>query len=80
VTCAEALGSRALAVCKPFPGDPLPLDVYGLLVADVRGNGVPLLLDLSSPRLDAALEGRPDLAKVNDWELAEFVRGAAATR
>jgi 1-phosphofructokinase len=35
---------------------------------------VPVLVDLSSPRLDSALEGRPDVVKLNDWELAEFVR------
>jgi 1-phosphofructokinase len=74
VTCAEALDSRALVVCNPYPGDVLPLDVYGLLVADARGSGVPVLVDLSSPRLDAALEGGPDIVKLNDWELAEFVR------
>jgi 1-phosphofructokinase len=38
-------------------------------------NGTPVLVDLSSPRLDSALEGGPDLVKLNDWELAEFVRG-----
>ena len=32
-------------------------------------------MDLSSPRLDSALRGEPDLVKLNDWELAEFVRG-----
>jgi 1-phosphofructokinase len=74
VTCAEALDSRALVVCNPYPGDALPLDVYGLLVADARGTGVPVLVDLSSPRLDAALEAGPDIVKLNDWELAEFVR------
>jgi 1-phosphofructokinase len=73
VTCAAALGSRALAVCNPFPGDTLPLDVYGMLVADVRDNGVPVVVDLSSPRLDSALEGHPDVVKLNDWELAEYV-------
>jgi 1-phosphofructokinase len=73
-TCAAALDSRALAVCNPFPGDALPLDVYGMLVADVREHGVPVLVDLSSPRLDSALESHPDTVKLNDWELAEFVR------
>jgi 1-phosphofructokinase len=73
VTCAAALGSRALAVCNPFPGDALPLEVYGMLVGDVRDNGVPVVVDLSSPRLDSALEGRPDVVKLNDWELAEYV-------
>jgi 1-phosphofructokinase len=74
MTCAAALDSRLLAVCNPFPGDALPLDVYGMLVADVRANGVPALVDLSSPRLDSALDGHPDLVKLNDWELAEFAR------
>ena len=73
ITCAAALGSRALVVCNPFPGDSLPLDIYGMLVGDVRDNGVPVVVDLSSPRLDSALEGHPDVVKLNDWELAEFV-------
>jgi fructose-1-phosphate kinase PfkB-like protein len=73
-TCTAALDSRALVVCNPFPGDALPLDVYGMLVADVRQHGVPVLVDLSSPRLDGALESHPEVVKLNDWELAEFVR------
>jgi 1-phosphofructokinase len=72
--CAEALGSRSLVICNPYPGDTLPLDLYGMLAADVRGSGIPVLVDLSSPRLDSALEGGPDVVKLNDWELAEFVR------
>jgi 1-phosphofructokinase len=38
-----------------------------------------VLVDLSSPRLEAALEGKPDLVKLNDWELAEFVSGPVET-
>ena len=74
-TVTNALGSRVLAICNPFPADTVPLDVYGRLVADVRAGGVPVLVDLSSPRLESALEGRPELVKLNDWELAEFVCG-----
>ena len=74
-TCAAALSSQALAVCNPWPGDLLPLEVYGNLVSDARANGVPVLVDLSSPRLDSALEGSPDVVKINDWELAEYVSG-----
>jgi 1-phosphofructokinase len=77
-TCAVALECQALVVCNPFPGDTLPLDVYGSLVQDVSANGIPVLVDLSSPRLESALEGRPDLVKLNDWELAEFVSGPVA--
>jgi fructose-1-phosphate kinase PfkB-like protein len=64
-----------LVVCNPFPGDALPLETYGSLVSDVRENGTPVIVDLSSPRLDSALDGAPDLVKLNDWELAEFVQG-----
>lgn len=74
-TCAAALGSKVLVVCNPLPGDALPFEVYSNLVADARANGTPVLIDLSSPRLDHALAGGPDLVKLNDWELAEFVSG-----
>jgi 1-phosphofructokinase len=75
-TRAAVLDSALLAVCNPHPGDALPLEVYGLLVADARANGVPVVVDLSTPRLDSAPEGRPDVVKLNDWELAEFVYGS----
>jgi len=78
LTTAAALESDVLVVCNPFPNDSLPLEVYGNLVEDVRSNGTPVLTDLSSPRLDSALEGRPDLVKVNDWELAGYVYGPIA--
>jgi 1-phosphofructokinase len=74
-TCATALESDVLVVCNPFPGEILPLPIYGDLISDVRENGTPVLADLSSPRLDSALDGRPDLVKLNDWELAEFADG-----
>jgi 1-phosphofructokinase len=78
-TCAAALGCQALVVCNPFPGDLLPLETYGSLVSDVRENGTRVLVDLSTPRLDSALEGAPDLVKLNDWELAEFIYGPVET-
>jgi 1-phosphofructokinase len=77
--CAAAIDSDALVLCNPYPGESLPLEIYGNLVADVRANGTPVLVDLSSPRLDSALEGKPDLVKINDWELAEFVAGPVDT-
>jgi 1-phosphofructokinase len=78
-TVAAALDSRVLAVCGPFPGDALPLEIYRDLVADVRANGTPVIVDLSPPRLDRALEGGPDLVKINDWELASYVKGPVDT-
>jgi 1-phosphofructokinase len=79
VTCAAALDADVLALCGPYPGEALPLELYGNLVADVRGNGTPVVVDLSSPRLDSALEGKPDLVKINDWELAGYVVGPVDT-
>ena len=79
ITCAAALDSDVLVVCNPLPGDALPLEVYRNLVSNVRSNGTPVLVDLSSPRLEAALESGPDLVKVNDWELAEYVCGPVDT-
>jgi 1-phosphofructokinase len=74
-TVAAALQSAVLVVCNPYPADGLPDEVYATLVADVRAAGIPVLVDLSSPRLDQVLPSKPDLVKLNDWELAEFVSG-----
>jgi 1-phosphofructokinase len=74
-TCAAAIGAAALVVCNPYPADGLPVEAYAELVSHVQAAGTPVHVDLSGPRLEAALEGRPDLVKLNDWELAEFVRG-----
>jgi 1-phosphofructokinase len=79
VTCAAAIDADALVVCNPYPSEALPLEIYGSLVSDVQANGTPALVDLSSPRLDSALEGRPSLVKINDWELAAFVYGPVDT-
>ena len=75
LTCAEAISAGWLVVTNPMPADALALEVYGELVADARAAGCSTLVDLSSPRLDSALSGEPDLVKLNDWELAEFVSG-----
>ncbi len=75
LTCAEAIACGWLIVTNPMPGSALPLEIYGDLVADAKANGCRTLVDLSSPRMDSALRGKPDVAKLNDWELAEMVRG-----
>jgi len=76
---AAALDSAVLALCGPYPAEALPLEIYGNLVADVRANGTPVIVDLSPPRLDSALEGGPELVKINDWELARYVTGPVDT-
>ena len=57
----------------------MPLEIYGGLVADVKANGTPVVVDLSSPRLDSALEGGPDLVKINDWQIAGYISGPVDT-
>ncbi len=75
IACAEGIAAGWLAVTNPMPGEALPLEIYGDLVTDARAGGCRTLVDLSSPRLDSALRGRPDLVKLNDWELAGYVCG-----
>lgn len=79
VTVAAALDAGVLALCGPYPGEALPLEIYGKLTADVRDNGTPVIVDLSPPRLDSALEGKPDLVKINDWEVAKYIEGPVDT-
>lgn len=74
-TVAAALGSRLLVVCNPYPAEGLPVEVYDTVLANVRAAGMPVLVDLSSPRPDQVLRHKPDLVKLNDWELAEYVQG-----
>jgi len=74
-TCAAALTSAVLVICNPYPPNGFPEEVYETVVADVRAARVPVVVDLSSPRLDRTLASRPDVVKLNDWELAEYVRG-----
>jgi 1-phosphofructokinase len=78
-TTAAALENELLAICNPYPGDAMPLDVYGSLVANVRASGVRVIADLSSPRIEATAAAEPELVKLNDWELAEFVVGPVDT-
>jgi 1-phosphofructokinase len=79
VACAAALDADLLAICGPYPDEALPLEIYGSLVTDVKANGTPVLVDLSPPRLNSALEGKPDLVKINDWQIAAFVSGPVDT-
>jgi 1-phosphofructokinase len=76
---AAAIDCGVLALCGPYPGEALPLEIYGALVADVKANGTRVVVDLSPPRLDSALEGKPDLVKINDWEIAKFISGPVDT-
>jgi 1-phosphofructokinase len=79
-TTAAALESDVLAICNPYPGDAMPLDSYGALVTNAKAAGIRVVADLSSPRLEAAAAAEPELVKLNDWELAAYVKGPVDTR
>jgi 1-phosphofructokinase len=73
LTTTSALASEVLVLCGPVPSESLPVEIYGKLVADARAGDTRTIVDLSPPRLNSALEGEPDIVKVNDWQLAEFL-------
>ena len=79
-TVAAAIDSEVLALCGPYPGEALPLEIYGKLVADVKANGTPVIVDLSPPRLDSALEGGPDLVKDQRRGAGSLHRGTGRLR
>ena len=79
LTVTSALASEVLVLCGPVPSESLPVEVYGKLVADSRAGDTRTIVDLSPPRLNSALEGEPDIVKVNDWQLGEFVEGPVST-
>jgi fructose-1-phosphate kinase PfkB-like protein len=72
-TYEVASETDVLAVCNPMPGDALPLATYSRLVRWAAEHDLPVVADLSTPRIDAALAGGPVHVKINDWELAELV-------
>jgi fructose-1-phosphate kinase PfkB-like protein len=75
LTCAEAITCGWLIVTNPMPGSSLPPEIYGDLVADAKAKGCRTLVDLASPHMESALRGEPDVAKLNERELAELVGG-----
>jgi len=75
VTVAAALESEVLVVCGPTPPEAMPTEIFGNLVADAKAGGTRTIIDLSPPRLNSALEGKPDFVKLDDWQLAEYVVG-----
>ena len=71
ITCAAALNAKVLMVCGALPQDAIPVETFGNLVRDVHAaSDTKVVTDISSPQLDAALEGKPDIVKLDDWQLA----------
>lgn len=73
LTTTSALAGEVLVLCGPVPAESVPVETYGKLVADARAGDTRSIVDLSPPRLNSALESEPDVVKVNDWQLAEFL-------
>jgi 1-phosphofructokinase len=73
LTTTSGLSSEVLVLCGSVPSEAVPVETYGKLVADARAGDTRTIVDLSPPRLNSALEGEPDVVKVNDWQLAEFL-------
>jgi hypothetical protein len=74
-TTASALSSAALVIANPFPPGDLPGEAFTTVAGNAAAAGVPVIVDLSSPRLECTLGCRPAIVKLNDWELAEYVCG-----
>ncbi|MGO9490172.1 MAG: PfkB family carbohydrate kinase [Solirubrobacteraceae bacterium] len=79
LSCAHALACEWLVVTNPLPAEALPLEVYRQIVGDAHVGGARTLLDLASPRLDSAVAGEPDLVKLNESELGDFIHGSVST-
>ena len=75
VACAAALSSEVVAVCGTHPEELLPARVYGEIVATVQANGAAAFVDLGGAALASALETKPAVVKINDWQLAEWTSG-----
>jgi 1-phosphofructokinase len=78
-TVAAAIDARVLSLCGPYPDETIDVAPFAEIAADARAAGAEVHVDLSPPRLDAALAGQPALVKINDWQAAEFVVGPVDT-
>lgn len=68
---SEAPKADLVILSGPEGESMLEPDAYRRLASDVRGLGVPVLVDLAGPRLEAALEGGVDVLKVSHEELEQ---------
>jgi 1-phosphofructokinase len=69
VALADALAARTCCLTGPQHPGVLDPDVYRRLAADLRGNGVIVVADLTGRALDAALGGGIDVLKLSAEEL-----------
>jgi 1-phosphofructokinase len=67
----SALAADVVVVTGSTEPCPVPDDLFGRLVADVRDNGPTTVCDLSGTQLAAAVDASVDVAKVSHEELVE---------
>jgi 1-phosphofructokinase family hexose kinase len=70
--------ARFLAVCGSFPPGTTRQSLYDLL-HQAKAASLPVLLDISGPQLADALDLKPALLKINQFEAGEVVGWALAT-
>jgi 1-phosphofructokinase family hexose kinase len=68
-----AAGRTALAVLAGSLPEGVPLDLYPRLIAVLRREGVPVVLDAAEPFLSPSLAARVDVVKPNRAELARWI-------
>lgn len=69
ITLRTALDARIVILSGPHGEGIVPADLYRRLAADLSTAEVPVVVDLSGERLDAALAGGVTVAKLSDEEL-----------
>jgi 1-phosphofructokinase len=69
LTLAAAMQAPVAVLSGPADPSVLPADTYRRLAADLGGNGVKVVADLSGDHLAAVLKGQPYLVKVSHEEL-----------
>jgi 1-phosphofructokinase len=71
LTLRTGLDAALVILSGPHGEGILPADFYRRLAADLRTGGARVVVDLAGERLDAALAGGVDVAKVSDAELLD---------
>lgn len=71
LTLTEGLTHGRVLLSGPQEDNVIPADLYRRLSTDLSANGCKVAADLSGERLEAVLEGKPDLIKVSHEELLD---------
>lgn len=71
LTLTEGLTHGRVLLSGPQEDNVIPANLYRRLSTDLSANGCKVAADLSGERLEAVLEGKPDLIKVSHEELLD---------